>query len=55
MLTNLAESDELDTAPEPSLGTPKLAKELPAGTTPAWAGPMIVQGSAITQVYRLRG
>ncbi len=54
VLTNLAEFQELDTAPEPPLGTPKLSKELPAGSTPAWAGPMIVQGSAVAQVYLLR-
>lgn len=53
-LTNLAEFEELDTAPDPALGTPRLAKELPAGATPAWAGPMIVQGSAVAQVYLLR-
>lgn len=54
VLTNLAEFEELDTAPDPPVGTPKLAKELPAGTTPAWVGPMIVQGSAVAQVYLLR-
>lgn len=54
VLTNLAEFEELDTAPDPPLGTPKLAKELPAGATPAWVGPMIVQGSAVAQVYLLR-
>lgn len=54
VLTNLAEFEELDTAPEPPLGTPKLAKDLPAGATPGWAGPMIVQGSAVAQVYLLR-
>lgn len=54
VLTNLAEFKELDTAPEPPLGTPRLAKELPAGSTPAWVGPMIVQGGAVAQVYLLR-
>lgn len=55
VLTNLAEFQELDTAPDPPLGTPRLVKELPAGAAPAWAGPMIVQGSAVAQVYLLRG
>jgi hypothetical protein len=53
-VTNLAEFEELDTEPEPPLGMPKLSKTLPEGVTPAWAGPMIVQGSAVSQVYLLR-
>lgn len=54
VVTNLVEFEELDTAPNPSLGTPKLTKTLPPGITPAWVGPMIVQGSAVAQVYLLR-
>ncbi len=54
VVTNLAEFEELDTAPDPPLGKPVLSKTLPDGTTPAWAGPMIVQGSAVAQVYLLR-
>jgi hypothetical protein len=53
-VTNLAEFEELDTEPEPPLGTPKLSKTLAEGATPAWVGPMIVQGSAVPQVYLLR-
>jgi hypothetical protein len=53
-VTNLAEFEELDTEPEPPLGTPKLSKTLTEGVTPAWAGPMIVQGAAVSQVYLLR-
>lgn len=54
VLTNLAEFEELDTAPEPPLGSPRLAKELPTGATATWAGPMIVAGAAIAQVFLLR-
>lgn len=54
VLTNLAEFAELDTEPDPPLGTPRLTTTLPDGITPAWAGPMIVQGSAVSQVYLVR-
>ena len=54
VLTNLAEFEELEDAPDPPLGTPKLSKDLPTGTTPDWAGPMIVQGAAMAQVFLLR-
>ncbi len=54
VLTNLAEFEELDTEPDPPLGAPKLTTTLPDGATPAWAGPMIVQGSAVSQVYLVR-
>lgn len=54
VLTNLAEFEELDTEPDPPLGTPRLARKLPPGVTPAWAGPMIVQGSAVAQVFLIR-
>ena len=54
VLTNLAEFEELEAEPDPPLGTPKLSKVLPAGTTPEWAGPMIVQGAAEAQVFLLR-
>jgi hypothetical protein len=53
-VTNLAEFEELDTEPEPPLGTPKFSKTLPEGATPDWVGPMIVQGSAVPQVYLTR-
>ena len=52
-VTNLAEFQELDEAPDPPLGVPSLSATLPAGKTPVWAGAMIVQGSAV-QVYLLR-
>lgn len=54
LLTNLAEFEELDTEPDPPLGAPKLAKTLPDGVTPDWAGPMIVQGAAVSQAYLIR-
>ena len=54
VLTNLAEFKELDTEPDPPLGTPKLTTTLSDGATPAWAGSMIVQGSAVSQVYLVR-
>jgi len=54
VLTNLVEFDELDTAPVPMLGAPRLSKILPAGATPDWVGPMIVQGSAVPEVFLLR-
>lgn len=54
VLTNLVEFDELDTAPVPMLGTPKLSKTLPSGVTPVWVGPMIVQGAAVAEVFLLR-
>ena len=54
LVTNLAEFEELDSEPEPALGQPVLTKTLPAGVTPDWAGPMIVQGSAVSQVFLVR-
>lgn len=53
-LTNLAEFEELDEALDPEPGAPKLVKTLPDGITPEWAGPMIVQGSAVAQVFLVR-
>ena len=53
-LTNLAEFEELVEAPDPPLGTPKLTRALPQGASPIWAGPLIVEGSAVGQVYFLR-
>ena len=53
-VTNLAEFEELDTEPDPPLGAPKLSKTLPQGSTPEWAGPLIVQGSAVAQVFLMR-
>lgn len=53
-VSNLAEFEELDEAPDPPLGTPTLSKTLPDGKTPAWVGPLIVQGSAVPQVFLLR-
>lgn len=54
VLTNLTEFEELDTEPDPPLGRPRLTKTLPDGVTPDWAGPMIVQGSALSQVFLVR-
>lgn len=54
VVTNLAEFEQLDTAPDPSTGIPTFVEVLPRGVTPAWVGPMIVQGSAEGQVYLLR-
>jgi hypothetical protein len=51
-VTNLAAFKELDEAPDPPLGKPKLAKTLSG--TPEWAGPLIVQGTAVQKVYLLR-
>lgn len=53
-VTNLAQFEELDTEPDPPLGVPELTDTAPDGVTPAWAGPMIVQGSAVTQVFLVR-
>ncbi len=53
-VTNLAEFAELDAEPNPALGTPTLTNTLPTGASPEWAGPLIVQGSAVAQVYLLR-
>jgi hypothetical protein len=53
-LTNLAEFQELDTEPDPPLGTPTVKKQLAAGDEPIWAGPMVVQGTAEHTVYVLR-
>lgn len=54
VLTNLVEFEELDEAPDPPLGIPLLKKTLDAGDAPVWSGPMIVEGSAIAQVFLLR-
>jgi hypothetical protein len=54
VLTNLAEFKELDEAPDPPLGVPTLKRDLAQGDAPAWAGPMIVSGSAVHQVYLVR-
>lgn len=54
VLTNLAEFEELDTELDPPLGRPELMFTLTIGAEPAWAGPMIVQGSAAKQVYLIR-
>ncbi|MCP1481974.1 site-specific recombinase XerC [Pseudomonas chlororaphis] len=54
LLTNLAEFEEIYVAPEKKLGTPKLSKTLPKGITPAWAGQMIEQGTALPQVFLIR-
>lgn len=54
VLTNLAEFEELHTEPDPALGTPKLTTTLSDGAAPVWAGPMIVQGVAVSQVYLTR-
>ena len=54
VMTNLAEFEELNAAPPTPLGTPAFSKDLPTAVAPAWAGPMIVDGSAVSQVYLLR-
>jgi hypothetical protein len=54
LLTNLAEFEELDEEPDPPLGPVALSKTLPSGKTPVWAGPMLVQGSAVSQVFVTR-
>ena len=54
VLTNLAEFEELNTEPDPPLGKPKFTKTLPGGVTPDWAGPMIAQGSAVSEVFLIR-
>lgn len=54
IITNLLEFEELDLAPDPPLGTPRLAESLPDGATPAWAGPWIADSSAKSQVFLLR-
>jgi hypothetical protein len=50
LLTNLVEFEEVDEVPPP----PTLQKTLPTGATPVWTGPMIVQGSAVPQVFLTR-
>lgn len=50
VLTNLVEFEELEEIPL----APTLSKTLPAGATPDWTGPMIVQGSAVAQVFLTR-
>ena len=47
LLTNLVEFEELEEVPSPPLPS----KVSPTDATPAWAGPMIVQGSAVAQVF----
>ena len=54
VLTNLVEFEELDTEPDPPLGVPKFTKTLPEDVTPDWAGLMIVQGSAVSEVFLIR-
>jgi hypothetical protein len=54
VVTNLAEFEELDTEPDPPLGTPRLTQSLPDGVTPVWAGPLIAQGAAVSQVFLIR-
>ena len=53
-MTNLAEFEELDTEPDPPLGTPRLTTTLAGGEVPQWAGPLIVQGQAVAQVFLVR-
>lgn len=53
-VTNLAEFEELEEEPDPPLGAPRLGKTLADGAVPEWAGPMIVQGSAVAQVFLTR-
>lgn len=53
-LTNLLEFEELDLAPVPPLGTPRLIVQLPAGTSPEWAGSWITSGTAKPQVFLIR-
>lgn len=54
-VTNLAEFEELDTAPDPPLAPPRFVKSVTAGMKTVWAGPMIVLGSAEQQVFLVRG
>lgn len=54
VVTNLAEFEEIDSEPDPPLGTPKLTKTLPDGVTPEWAGAMITQSAAVSQVFLIR-
>jgi hypothetical protein len=54
VLTNLAEFEELEEVPEPPIGAPRLVKTLPDDASLLWAGPMIVQGSAVAQVFLTR-
>ena len=53
-MTNLAEFEEVDTEPDPPLGTPRLTTTLAGGEVPQWAGPLIVQGQAVAQVFLVR-
>lgn len=53
-VTNLAEFEELDEVPNPPLGVPTLTKTIPQGGAVVWTGPMIVQGSAVAQIYLTR-
>lgn len=54
LITNLLEFEELDLAPDPPFGTPRLTEQLPAGTSPVWAGSWISGGTAKTQVFLIR-
>lgn len=53
-VSNLAEFQELEELPDPPLGTPTLSRTLTEGTTPVWAGPLIVEGAAVSQVFLTR-
>lgn len=53
-MTNLVEFEEIDTEPDPPLGTPRLATALGDGESPEWAGPLIAQGKAIAQAFLVR-
>ena len=53
-ITNLAEFEEIDDEPPEPLKTASLSTTLPDGVTPEWAGPLIVDGSAVQQVYLTR-
>lgn len=53
-LSNLATFELLDTRPEPPLGTPVLKRSVGSGEVAAWSGPMIVEGTALDQVFLIR-
>jgi hypothetical protein len=53
-ITNLAEFEEIDDEPEEPLKPPTLSTTLPSDVTPEWAGSLIVDGSAVQQVYLTR-
>lgn len=54
LLSNLAEFEEIYDAPDKKLGSPKLSQTLPKGITPIWAGQIIANGTALTQVFLIR-